>query len=92
MPRDEPPSNIQEKGITLLECLQYIPSMHNFVRSYGIKSFIVRGSVVSNVQDFPFSEAKNVIIHPYDEDILNVFYSNILVKSSCIEMVSISEL
>jgi len=90
--RDEPPSNIKEKGITLLECMQYIPSMYDFVHLHGIKSFIVRGNVVSNVQEFPASDAKSIIIHPYDADILELFYANIIAKPSCIDEIHIQEL
>jgi len=90
--RDEPPENIDDRGITFLECLQYMPSMYNFVRSYGIKPFIVRGNVVSEVHALPLRDLQKVIIHPYDADILSVFYENIIVKPSCVSMITVHEL
>ncbi|MFB6459300.1 YaaC family protein [Bradyrhizobium tunisiense] len=55
---------LNQKGLTLLDCLTHIPDMLNFVNSYGIRSNCARGAMVR--EDFPERSVLRFVLHPSD--------------------------
>jgi hypothetical protein len=84
--------DLPEKGITLLECLQYMPSMHSFIQSHNMASYILRAKATLITKENPLTNTFNLVVHPYHGDVLKLLYSNIKVHPSNIYDITITEL
>jgi hypothetical protein len=94
VPDDKPPAKLSRKGITLLELLQTLPSMYDFLASHGSISYITRANVSVRVLDgspYPHQNLQ-VIIHPYHDPVLDVTYEHIRVKGDDVDLLNITEL
>lgn len=70
---------VPEAGLTLLDCIQSIPGMQQYLNSVGENAALVRAGISVDV---PHDNSHNyrIIFHPNVDEILNELYESILVK------------
>ena len=89
---DKPFPVVPDDGLSLLDCLLELPTMHDYVRANDLMPLIVRGSVKLTKREAPQSSTLTIIIHPGRAEALDGFYSQIYVKSNDIQHIDVREL
>lgn len=87
---DEKLDNVDDSGVDLLTCFQFLPGMHGYMHRAGLRSQLLRGTVSAIWQtDSQRSSSKTFIIHPGDEDLIAQLEDNIFVNPNDIAQVDI---
>jgi len=78
IPPDKP-SNIPAQRITLLDCLQHLPALHNFCWLHGLRSEMVRSTIRRSYNSSSMSGTFIMAIHPnhkavYGDIIEHIFF------------------
>ena len=81
---------LAEQGISLLECMEFLPTMARFLPDHGIVPRLIRGNLSAAIFNEGFIE-QSLTIHPEIDTLLAEFYSNITVAPSDIEYISVFE-
>jgi hypothetical protein len=77
-------------GITLLGCLQHVPSMLAFAMANGIVSKVVRASVTTTAYEARNTTEYNIVVHPYLQGVLDDFYELIKVNPNDMYRINIT--
>jgi hypothetical protein len=87
--KDERPTLLPPKGVTLLDCLIRIPLMLDYLQSYGISSRIVRGKLAKNISPGGETSQFKLTVHP--DPFANELLDHVKMHPSLIDQVGITE-
>ena len=79
-------------GVTLLDCLRYMPSTYSFLGYNNIIPYIVRAKIQLTVNDSAHQNTYNIVIHPDNASVLETFYEQIKIHPSNMYDINITEL
>jgi hypothetical protein len=81
---------LPEQGISLLDCMEYLPTMSSFLSDYNVLSRSIRATISQRTFTSDYSEL-SISIHPGQQQLLDEVYENIIVRPSDCEWVEITE-
>jgi hypothetical protein len=81
-------ANLPREGLNLMECLQFLPMMLNYLAPMDIVPKVLRGKLTKTDRiGPPYSSKTQLILHPSSPVLVDTFWSNVTFSASAVNNV-----